>query len=840
MGTEPINKGGLMKPSAFRCHLRGNSAGGVDVRSFGGDLRYVLATLVARPGFTVIALLALTLGIGANTAIFSVINGVLLKPLEYPEPERLVKIWEKWGGFEKASVSYPNFQDWQQENRSFEKIAAYRFGAYNLTGGDVPERIGGMRISADCFSVFGVHPALGRDFTAEDDHPGANPVVIISDEFWARRFGRLPSVVGQTLVLDDQSYTIIGVAPADFRFFDHPDVFEPIHAKSDPILESRLWHPGIQVIARLKPGVGIAQASADTASIAAALNEKYPDTNKDHGVTIGSLQEAMVGDVRRLLWLLMASVGFVLLIACANVANLTLARAAGRQKEMAIRSALGASRSRLAGLMLTESMILALLGGSLGLLAAFFGTGLAIRALPDVLPRAASITIDARVLLFTLAGSILTGIVFGIVPAVQISKTDLNETLKEGGRSNAPGKQGIRNALVITEFALALVLLVGAGLLIRSLISLSKVSPGFDPKGVLSFKMSLSPGAFPSPIKTRAFYKDFLNGLTRLPGVQAAAATSLLPFEGDNEWPFYITGRPVPPATDYPLAMMYTTTTGYLDAMRIPLLQGRFFDERDNENSTRVAVVDQNMATKYFQGEDPIGKNLTLQLGKDRFLDLQIVGVVGHVKQENLDTPGGSATQTQVYRPLSQELDENVERGMNLVVRAQSEPLALVSDVRSELNKRDSSAPLYRVKPMDQVMGESLSDRRFALILLGLLSILALILASIGIYGVMSYSVAQRTHEIGIRMALGAGRGQVLAIVLGNGARLVLAGVGIGAAGALVLTRFMSAFLFGISASDPLTFLAISLFLTGIALLATFVPARRAMRLDPIKALRYE
>jgi len=507
---------------------------------------------------------------------------------------------------------------------------------------------------------------------------------------------------------------------------------------------------------------------------------------------------------------------------------------------MAIRSALGASRSRLATLMLTESMVLALLGGSLGLLAAFFGTGLAIRALPDVLPRAASITIDGRVLLFTLAGSILTGIVFGIIPALQISKTDLNGILKEGGRSNAPGKQSVRNALVITEFALALVLLVGAGLLIRSLVSLSKVSPGFDPKGVLSFKMSLSPGAFANPTKTRAFYKDFLHGLTRLPGVQAAAGTSLLPFEGDNPWPFYITDRPVPPATEFPLAMMYTTTTGYLDAMRIPLLQGRFFDERDNENSPRVAVVDQNMATKYFQGEDPIGKHLSLQAGKDRFLDLQIIGVVGHVKQENLDTPGGSATQTQVYRPVSQELDENVDRGMNLVVRAQSEPLALVSDVRNELNKLDSSAPLYGVKPMDQVMGESLSDRRFALILLGLLSLLALILASIGIYGVMSYSVAQRTHEIGIRMALGAGRGQVLAIVLGNGLRLVLAGVGIGAAGALVLTRFMSAFLFGISASDPLTFLAISLFLTGIALLATFVPARRAMRLDPIKALRYE
>jgi putative ABC transport system permease protein len=839
-GIGIVKKRASLKPSGLCRHLLSNSAGGVDLETFTRDLRHSLRTLSAKPGFTLIALLALTLGIGANTALFSVINGVLLRPLPYPEPDRLVRVWEKWGAYDKGSVSYSNFKDWQDQNQSFEKLAAHRWGAYNFTGGDLPERLIGQRVSADFFSVLRVAPAIGRDFKSEEDQPGGPLVAIISDELWARRFGRQPSVLGKSMVLNDESYTIIAVAPADFRFSPGADVFVPIHARQDPIMESRLWHPGIQVIGRLRPGVRMAQATADMAAIAEALGEKYPDTNKEHGITIGSLYEATVGDVRSLLWLLMAAVAFVLLIACANVANLTLARAAGRQREMAIRSALGASRSRLTRLMLAESMLLACLGGALGLMTAFGGTGLALKALPDVLPRAADVKIDGRVLLFTLTASIITGVIFGLVPALQVSKTDLNETLKEGGRSNTGGRQGVRNALVVAEIALALVLLVGAGLLIRSIVSLGGVSPGFDPKNLLSFQVSLSSRSYNEASKVRSFYKDFLESVKNLPGVRDAAATDLLPFNGDNPWPFFITGRPAPPRSELPLAMMYVATTGYFDAMRIPLLRGRVFDERDNEKSPRVALVDENMASKYFPGQNPIGQYVTLQAGKDLFLDLQIIGVAGHIRQQNLDTAGGSTTDVQVYRPFSQEMDQDIERNMNFVVRGKSDPVELVSSIRNQLGNLDSNVPLYRVKPMEQLMGESFSDRRFALILLGLLSILALVLASIGIYGVISYSVAQREHEIGIRMALGAGRGQVLVLVLGSGAKLALAGVGIGAVGALLLTRFLSAFLFGVDPADPLTFAAISIFLFGVALLASLIPARRAMQMDPIAALRCE
>ena len=545
--------------------------------------------------------------------------------------------------------------------------------------------------------------------------------------------------------------------------------------------------------------------------------------------------------MRGLLLLLLAAVAFVLLIACANVANLMLARAAARQREIAIRLALGASRFRIARLLITESVLLALLGGGLGLLMAFWGTGLGLKALPDILPRAGEIKTDASVMLFTLSASILTGIIFGLAPALQASRPDLNETLKEGGRSATGGKQSVRHALVVGEVALALVLLVGAGLLIRSFISVSRVNPGFDPRNVLSLQLSLSPAAYSDASKIRNFYREFLERTRRLPGVQAAGATDLLPLGGnDDELFFYISGRPVPPPSELPLTMSYMTTTGYLEAMRIPLRKGRYFEERDDEKSARVAVIDENMFRQYFPGEDPIGKYITIHPSPEITIEMQIVGVVGHVKQQNLDTDSGSNVQTQLYVPFAQIPDKWVGGGMNVLVRTDSDPSGYVSAVRRQLGEMDPNLPVYNVRTMEDVVREVVSNRRFVVILLGLFSLLALVLASIGIYGVMSYAVAQRTHEIGIRMALGAGRRQVLAMVLGHGAKLALMGVGLGAVGAMVLTRFMSAFLFGVSPNDPLTFVGISLFLSCVALVACYIPARRATKVDPMVALRYE
>jgi putative ABC transport system permease protein len=811
------------------------------MEAFKQDMRYGLRMLLAKPSFSMIAVLALALGIGVNSSIFSVVNGVLLKPLAYKDPDQLVRIWEKWGGFDQGSVSYPNFKDWRERNQSFDKMAAYRWTGFNLTEGDQPERLSGRQVSSEMLSVLGVTPAIGRDFRPDEDREGANRVAIISDSLWKRRFNGDPSVVDKTLTLNDEPYQIIGALPADFHYFSNADVLVPIEAAKERSLKERSWHPGTQTLARLKTGVSLAQARDDMTSIAGALGQEYPGTNKEHWVTLGSLYDATVGDVRKLLIMLLAAVSFVLLIACANVANLMLARASARQKEIAIRSALGASRLRIIRLLITESVMLALIGGALGLLTAYWGTSLALKALPDALPRVNDIKVDANVLLFTLAASIITGVVFGLAPALQASKPNLNETLKEGGRSGSSGRQGLHSILVVAEIAISLVLLVGSGLLIRSFIALNHVSAGFDDSNLLTFDISLSSKEFAEAPKVRRFFKEFLEKIEALPGVESAATTDLLPLGGsDSENQFYVTNRPKPSPSELPLAMNYIITPGYLKAMRISLLQGRFFEEGDTLTSTPVIVIDENMAKQYFPGEDPIGQHLSMPTGPDKAIEFQIIGIVAHVKQQNLDTTEGAIVGSQMYISINQVPDEFIFPGSTLVVRTSAEPSSYLAAIRGALTSIGGNATLSNAKTMEQLRGELISDRRFTLILVGIFSALALILASIGIYGVISFSVAQRTREIGIRMALGASPRHVLRMVVGGGVKLAVIGIAIGAVGALVLTQFIRAFLYGVSPSDPLTFTGISFILAGVAIMASYVPARRAMKVDPNTALRYE
>jgi predicted permease len=808
------------------------------------DLRFAARTLLKTPAFTLTAVVALGLGIGANTAVFSLVDGILLKPLGFRDPEKLVRVWEHGNGLDHAAIAYLNFKDWNDLNTSFDQLAAFRDTAFALQGREGPERIDGRQVSANFLSTLGVAPAAGRDFSPDDDKPGASLVAVISDALWARSFGRDPGTLGKSIILNDDSYVVIGILPRGFQFYTEAGVLVSLSAKPDPYFYIRGIHPGIQSIGRLKPAVSLAQANRDMAAIAGRLADQYPDTNQGLSTAIAPLYDDIVGDAGHLLSILLAAVALVLLIACANVANLMLARAATRQREIAIRSALGASKLRTAQMLMTESILLSLIGGGIGLLAAFWGTDAALGALPKVLPRSAEIGVDFRVLAFTISASLLTGLIFGLAPAVHAARMDLNQVLKEGGRSGGANKGRVRSALVITEMALALVLLVGAGLVVRSLANLYRVKPGFDANNVLSFRIDLSPRAYSEATKIRAFYRDFPARARNLPGVQVIGAASVAPLNGYTiDFPFYVSGRAAPRPSDMPLAMDYLALPGYLETMRIPLIQGRFIDDRDTDKTPAVAVIDETLARQYFPGEDPVAQRLTVQAGKDATFELEIIGVVGHVKQENLDTEAGSSVQPQIYTALNQLPDPLMViagRNMNWLVRTSSDPRNYVSAIRSELAAVAPNQLMFAIMPMQEAVSNSMSDRRFVLILLGVFSLAALVLASIGTYGLMSYSVAQRRNEMGIRMALGASRGRLLRRVLGDGMKLAGIGVGGGAIGAIMLTRFISGFLYGISPTDPVTFVGIALFLCGVALLASYIPARRATRVDPMVALRYE
>jgi putative ABC transport system permease protein len=806
------------------------------------DLRYAGRMLVKGRMVTVIAILALTLGIGANTAIFSVINAVLIKPLPYAQPERLVRIYEKSPQFERMSVSYPNFLDWQRESHTFERMAVFRHQQFNITGGAEPERITGRLISADFLSTLGVQPAMGRDLRAEDDRTGAGPVVLLSHGFWQRRFGGDPNILDKPLTINGKDYTIVGVLPANFKFYSPVDLLVPIGVQDELAFKVRDFHPGLRVIARLRAGATLNEARDEMRSIAAALEQQYPASNTNQGVALNSMHDDLVQDIRPVLLLLLGAVALVLLIACANVANLLLARAAARQKEMAIRTALGASRWRIVRQLVTESTLLSLIGGGLGLLVAMWGTDALIAAIPDTIPRAEDIGLDARVMLFTFLISALTGGLFGLIPALQVSKPNLNETLKEGGRTAATMRSGVRSALVIIEVAMALVLLVGAGLLIRSLLAVRNIAPGVNPQNAITMQIPLSSATYNEASKVRDFFDHMLERLRTTPGVEAAAITGDMPFVGDDsEAPFWVGNGPRPAPEAIQWALMNPVSAGYIKAMGVPLLRGRFITEQDTKNTPHIAVIDEYMARDLFSGQDPIGQRMTIP-GNDKMPDIpfEIVGVVGHVKHFGLDAQ--KEVPFQFYMPFVQIPDDFITgfQAVTLVSRTTGDPALMAAPIKEVIQQVDKDQPVTAVRTLEQVLADSLTQRRFTMLLLGLFAGVALVLASVGIYGVMSYTVAQRTHEIGVRMALGARRDDVLGMVVRQGMTLAGIGVGIGLLAAFAFTRLMSSFLFGVSATDPLTFALISLMLAGVALAACFVPARRATKVDPMVALRYE
>jgi putative ABC transport system permease protein len=802
------------------------------------DLRYGLRMLLKNPGFTIVAVVALALGIGANSAIFSVVNTVLLRPLPYKEPERLVMVWEDdtKHGYPRDTPAAANYIDWRDQNQVFESMAAIADLSFNLTGVGEPERIDGKRVSANLFPLLGVEPQLGRTFSPEENRPGANRVVVMSHGLWQRRFGSDPKIIGQSLNLNGESYTVVGVMPPTFQFPSRDDqLWVPIAFDSKEAANRRRHY--LQVIARMKPGITLQRSQAEMKAIAARLQQQYPDDNTDLGAAVTPLHEHVAGDIKPALLVLLGAVGFVLLVACANVANLLLARAAGRQKEIAVRIALGASRLRLIRQFLTESILLAALGGGVGLLLSVWGVNLLKAFIPENISQAKAITIDAKVLVFTLLVSLLTGLIFGLAPATQASNFNLNETLKEGGRDSAAGSRGnrIRGMLVIAEVAVSLILLIGAGLLINSFLRLRSVDPGFRSDNLLTMKIALAKQKYPDQTQRSAFYTELLRRVEALPGVRAAAVTNWIPLvrQGDSVG-VTIEGRPAPEPGKMPIVVTRIISPHYFSTMGIQLLQGRGFDaQQDRADSAGVAVISETMARRFWPGEDPLGKRITPGTPESPDDWLTIIGVVKDVRQFELNAD----PKPQMYLTYTQA---GFFEPRDLVVSTGVEPLSLATTVRRTVWEIDKDQPVSNISTMEDVLSESIARQRFSMLLLGIFAALALVLAAVGIYGVMSYSVAQRTREFGIRIALGAQGSDVLKLAVGGGLKLVLVGVLIGLAAAFILTRVMSSLLFGVSATDPTTFITISLVLISVSVLASYIPARRATKVDPMIALRYE
>jgi predicted permease len=812
------------------------------------DVRYGLRILRKVPGFTAVAILTLALGIGANTAIFSVVQGVVLAPLPYREPDRLVMVLESNQRFPEDAISYPNFLDWQRTARSFEQMAAVTLHeGFDLSSPGTPEHLDGNRISAGYFSALGLNLSLGREFNPQEDRRGGAPVAIIGDRLWRERFGGSAQAVGRSVTLNGIGYTIVGVAPTGRGLLSqHENIYTPLGQGDPLILNARGGHDDMLSIARLKPGVSIAQAQAEMSAVQEHLDQLYPDADGGLGATVLPLKQQIVGDARGTLLLLLSAVGLVLLIACANVANLLLARSAARSREFAIRSALGAGRARIVRQLITESVLLSLAGGLLGLLIAKWSVNLVLAAVPESLPRAGNITVNASVLAFAFGISIAVGILFGLAPALKSSRIDLRASLNEGTRGSTGSHHRAQSALVIVQMALTLVLLVSAGLLFRTIRRLWQINPGFDVEHVIAFKVGLSPSAAKSGSTLRTAFLQLLDRIRVIPGVQAADFSMLVPLtDDDNDTPFWIGADKPAVVQNAPRMLVFDTGPDYLRAMGIPLLRGRFFSHEDTTKSPCVAVIDNVFAQQYFAGKDPLGQTITFGWAASPWGPCQIVGVVGHVRHWGLGETG-TGTLAQSYYPLYQARDALWPLGypgIRIIVRTSLNVATIMPAIKSAVYGPGSDQTVYDVQTMQQIASESMSSQRFPMILLGAFAVLALLLASIGIYGVISYSVALRAHEIGIRIALGAENRSIFRLVIGQGVRLALAGLAIGAAAALVLTRLLSGFshlLYGVSTNDPLTFIAVSVVLAATAVLACYIPARRAMRVDPMVALRYE
>ena len=798
------------------------------------DLRYAFRQLIKSPGFTVVAILTLALGIGACTAIFSVVNAVLLKPLEFPEPDRLVIIREtQLPQFPEFSVAPPNYLDWKTQSKSFEQMAAYTSADLNLTGDAEPERLTGVKATAEYFKTYGIKPVLGRTFLPEEDAPGKNRVVVLSYPFWQRLFGGTADVIGRPVQLNGEPYTIVGVAPRGFGLASKVDAWVPMAFDPEETANNNRGSHYINVVARLRPGVTVAQAEAEMKVLADQLARQYPDSNKGWSILLMRLHDYAVRDLRAILYTLLGAVGCVLLIACANIANLLLARATARHREISIRSALGASRARLTRQLLTESVLLAVCGGLAGVVLARWGLDALLAFAPETVTRAGQIRLDPGVLIFSLVLSIATGLLFGIAPALLAARTDVSEALKQGSRGSTDGgaRGRMRGALVVLEVVFALMLLGGAGLLGRSFMRLANVDPGFRPEGATLMRLSLPEKKYPEPAQQNAFAAALLERIHALPGVLSVGITHAMPLVGDYVLSFTIEGRPPIAPSDRPSANYYAVTPDYFPAMGIRLLRGRLFTERDNASAPRVAIINDTFARQFFPNEDPIGKRIDINNGPDGSWR-EIVGIVGDIKQYGVD----KTTSAQSYEPFAQ----NPFSSMNVVIRSSGSAAALLGALRPAVYAVDKDQPVRTIRPLEEIVAESIARQRFAMLLLGVFSGVALIIAAVGIYGVMAYTVVQRTGEFGIRMALGAQRGDVLRLVLKQGGKLIGLGLGVGLVATLAASRALGSILYNTSAQDPLTLLLITILLAAVALLACFLPARRATRVNPITALRTE
>ena len=806
------------------------------------DIRFSYRMLVKKPAFTLIAVITVALGIGANSAIFSVVNAVLLDPLPFPDSDRLVMVWGKLPAHElqKLNASPPEFVDYRDRSQAFSAVAVFASLGRNLTGAGEPERHTVTFVTADFFPLLGIQPLRGRAFLAEEDRPGNNQVVILSHGLWQRRFAGDERVIGQTVMLDGRSQTIVGVMPEGFEFPDaETDIWKPMAFEADDLSEDARGSHYLNLIARLKPGVTREQAQADVSLVAAGMQQEHPDhyeAASGWGATVVGLRDEIVGDTRLILIVLLCTVGFVLLIACANVANLLLARAASRRREMAIRSALGASRWRIVRQLLTESLALSMCGGGLGILLALWGKDLLAPLSPAGLPRASEIHLDARVIAFTFAISLLTGILFGIIPALGASNINLNEALKESGgkATESKSRRHLRGLLVAGEVAMALVLLVGAGLMIKSLYRLQHVELGFDPANVLTMRLSLPQSKYPEPVRQRAFFDELVKRVEAIPNVKSVGLVNFLPLSGSgNQRNISVEGKPENPIN----AEFRISNAEYFRTMGIRLREGRFLNDGDREETTYVAVVNETFTKVFLPGEAPLGKRIKMGGLNSPFRWLEIVGVIDDIKHRGVDLePRPEMYISYLQPPLK---DWNLQ-SVFLSVRAEGEPGNLLPFVREAVKNIDNDQPIYSVSTMEHLVSRSIAPRRLNMLLMGSFSALALLLASIGIYGVMSYSVTERTHEIGIRMALGARTGDVLAMVIRQGMKLAMIGVGVGLVAALALTRLMENLLFKVSATDLVTYGAITGLLIAVALVACYIPARRATKVDPMVALRYE